>query len=497
VGTTTITYIVTDSAGNTATDTQTVTVLEHTPPKIAAPPDASYTCLSEVPAADPSQATNGGGLDQNGDPIPPGPPSDNCGTPTVGVTETRSGAGSTSDPLIIKRVFTATDAAGNTASSTQTITVTDPTPPTIAAPANVTAYTGASATSCSTTVSDAVLGAATASDNCGGVTVTRSPAGNTFPVGDTTVTWTATDAAGNTATATQTVTVVDNTPPTVTPPANVTAYTGVGAVSCSTVVSDAVLGAAAADDNCAGVGTVTRSGVPSGNVFPVGTTTLTYSVTDAHGNSASATQTVTVIDNTPPVVAPPPNITVYLPLHSTATSMTVSYPTQATATDNCDGPIPSGSISYNPSSGSTFPVGTTTVTVSATDSSHNVGTSTFTVTVLFDFTGFFSPVSNPPTLNVVNAGRAIPVKFSLSGNKGPNILDANSPQSGSIACDGSAPVVDLTDTLTAGGSSLSYDASADQYIYVWKTDSSWAGSCRQLVVTLKDGTSHTANFKFK
>ena len=52
-------------------------------------------------------------------------------------------------------------------------------------------------------------------------------------------------------------------------------------------------------------------------------------------------------------------------------------------------------------------------------------------------------------------------------------------------------------TVTAGGSSLNYDTLADQYIYVWKTEKSWAGSCRQLQVQLNDGTLHTANFKFK
>jgi hypothetical protein len=55
----------------------------------------------------------------------------------------------------------------------------------------------------------------------------------------------------------------------------------------------------------------------------------------------------------------------------------------------------------------------------------------------------------------------------------------------------------LDDTVTAGGSSLSYSAGSDQYNYVWKTEASWAGTCRQLVVVLNDGSVHRADFKFK
>ena len=77
------------------------------------------------------------------------------------------------------------------------------------------------------------------------------------------------------------------------------------------------------------------------------------------------------------------------------------------------------------------------------------------------------------------------------------IFAPNSPSSGPIVCDSSAPATVLTDTVTAGGSSLSYDAGADQYIYVWKTESSWAGTCRQLVVQLNDGSIHRANFRFR
>ncbi len=316
-----------------------------------------------------------------------------------------------------------------------------------------------------------------------------------FPTGTTVVTYTATDASGNSTSGTQLVTVNEspNIPPTITAPNDVTVFTGPGATSCGTVVSDATLGTATANDNCAGV-VVTRTGVPAGNVFPVGTTTVTYRATDRVGNFTEDTQTVTVIDNTPPVVTPPPNITAFLPLNTTDTSMVVNYPTPATATDNYPGTL---NITYSPASGSVFPVGTTTVTASTTDAHGNTGSATFTVTVLYNFSGFFQPVDNLPTLNVVNAGKGAPVKFSLSGNKGLNIFAANSPYSISISCDGSLPQNDLDETVNAGGSSLSYTASSDQYNYVWKTENQWKNTCRQLVVVLNDGSEHRANFKFK
>src|SRR5206468_4518910 len=99
-------------------------------------------------------------------------------------------------------------------SCSRTVTVNDTEGPTIAAPPPVTVSTGPGATSCGTFVADAVLGTATAGDNCAGVTITRSgvPSGNIFPVGTTIVTYTATDASGNSSIATHAVTVVDNTP---------------------------------------------------------------------------------------------------------------------------------------------------------------------------------------------------------------------------------------------------------------------------------------------
>jgi hypothetical protein len=115
----------------------------------------------------------------------------------------------------------------------------------------------------------------------------------------------------------------------------------------------------------------------------------------------------------------------------------------------------------------------------------------------YDFIGFYQPVDNAPTLNVVKAGSAVPVKFGLGGNLGLNILATGYPTAQGISCDLSAPADDIEQTVTAGASSLSYDATSGQYTYVWKTDRLWVGGCRQLTLKLADGTTHIAVFRFK
>ena len=65
------------------------------------------------------------------------------------------------------------------------------------------------------------------------------------------------------------------------------------------------------------------------------------------------------------------------------------------------------------------------------------------------------------------------MKFSLSVNQGLNIFATSYPKSQVICCDTSAPLDEIDETVTAGQSSLSYDATADQYNYVWKTDKAW------------------------
>jgi uncharacterized repeat protein (TIGR01451 family) len=322
IGTTTITYTATDGGGRTATATQHVTVTDNTPPVIFAPANASYTCPEQVPVLSPSQAF-GPNIIVNGQEVP-GPVFDNCGNPTVTASQTTNGVGSAANPLVITRTYTAVDTHGNSSSAVQIITVTDSTPPSIIAPADVIAYTGAGATTCDAVVN---VGTATASDNCAGVTVSRSPSGNTFSVGTTTVTWTATDWAGNTATATQNVTVIDNTPPVITvisstpslwPPNHkyqtfqVTNFVtsvfdncggvGVGDVTIQKVTSDEAENGAGSGDtlndivissDCKSVQLrAEREGGGDGRVY-----TITFKVTDTHGNVGTATSKVVVPHN--------------------------------------------------------------------------------------------------------------------------------------------------------------------------------------------------------
>jgi alpha-tubulin suppressor-like RCC1 family protein len=119
---------------------------------------------------------------------------------------------------------------------------------------------------------------------------------------------------------------------------------------------------------------------------------------------------------------------------------------------------------------------------------------TQTFSVVFAFTGFFSPVDNLPIVNVAQAGSAIPVKFSLGGDQGLSILAQGSPSSSVYACN-TAPQDLIEETVTSSSSGLRYDGS--QYIYVWKTEKTWARSCRQFAMKLADGTIHRANFQFR
>ncbi len=116
--------------------------------------------------------------------------------------------------------------------------------------------------------------------------------------------------------------------------------------------------------------------------------------------------------------------------------------------------------------------------------------------ITYAFTGFFQPVDNLPTRNSVKAGQAIPVKFSLNGNQGLAIFEAGYPKAQNLTCGSGASIDPIEETVTAGSSTLTYDASSGRYHYVWKTDKSWANSCRRLLLKFIDGTTQSADFAF-
>ena len=114
----------------------------------------------------------------------------------------------------------------------------------------------------------------------------------------------------------------------------------------------------------------------------------------------------------------------------------------------------------------------------------------------FTFRGFLAPVDNQPVMNAVKAGQAVPVKFSLGGNFGLDVLAATYPRVPAVACTAGLPADSIAEAISAAASSLSYDAKSDVYTYVWKTDKSWANTCRTFVMRLSDGSEHVASFVF-
>jgi predicted extracellular nuclease len=114
----------------------------------------------------------------------------------------------------------------------------------------------------------------------------------------------------------------------------------------------------------------------------------------------------------------------------------------------------------------------------------------------YEFSGFFSPVDNPPVVNTVNAGRTIPMKFSLSGDLGLDVL-FGTPTSTIYSCESGLPTDEVETTSTAGNEGLTFDPASGQYTYAWNTQKPWATQCRTFELTLDDGSYHTADFRFR
>ena len=334
--TVTRTFTATDDAGNSSSATQTITVEDTTAPEFTSvPSDYTVECSDEMPMDDATA-------------------SDNCSEVSITV-ESETIAGDAAGNYTIVRTFTATDACGNSTSASQTITVEDTTAPELSIPADYTAE-------CS---DELILDDATATDNCGEVTIevsSEETAGDCDGSYTVTRTFTATDDAGNSTSATQTITVEDTTAPEFTSvPSDYT-------VECSDAMP---MDDATASDNCSDVSITVESETIAGNAAGNYTIVRTFTATDACGNSTSASQTITVEDTTAPELS--------IPADYTAECSDELILDDATATDNC-GEV-TIEVSSEETAGDCDGSYTVTRTFTATDDAGNSSSATQTITV--------------------------------------------------------------------------------------------------------------------
>jgi hypothetical protein len=419
IGTTTVTCTARDASNNTATSTFTVRVNDMQNPTIGTranivAPNDHNRAYAVVAFTSPTATDN-----------------------SPGVTVTCAPSSGSQFNVGVTTVFcTARDASNNTATSTFTITVNDVQPPTIATRANIVVSNDLNLAG-----AKVIFNAPSAADNCPSVTVTCVPASNTlFPVGVTTVTCTARDTSGNTATSTFTVTVNDTQKPTIAVHANMTVPNDpdqAGAV--------VVYAAPAASDNCPGVTVIC---VPaSGTFFAIGTTTVTCTARDASNNTASSIFIVTVVDDQGPTIADHDDMVVSTDLDQAGAVVNFTAPA---ASDN----LPGVSVVCVPASSSFFPVGLGTVVCTATDSSGNSASSSFTITV----NDTQAPsIAAHVDVNMANdhdaAGAVVVFVAPAATDNSPGVSVACVPASGSFFAIGTTTVT--CTALDAAGNSAS------------------------------------------
>lgn len=354
VGTTVNVFVASDSTGNTDSCTVSVTVIDNEDPQITCPANISVNasqanCSATVNFAAPTFSDNCPGVTL----------SQSSGLPSGGIFP----AGST------LQTFLATDAGGNNASCSFTVTVVDSVLPQISCPGLLSVNNDLG--SCQAVVS---YTPPSGSDNCPGAITSQIAGlgpGQAFPVGNTLESYEVIDANGNRDTCSFTVRVIDAENPQISCPSNIIVGNAPG--RCDAVVSyTAPIGT----DNCPAANTGLSSGLGSNAVFPVGVNNETYTVTDAAGNTAQCTFSITVEDREAPQITCPTDTT----LQATAVcAATYSYSIPV-ASDNCSGTTVLQTSGLG--SGASFPVGITVESYTATDSSGNTGSCSFSVTVI-------------------------------------------------------------------------------------------------------------------
>jgi hypothetical protein len=303
---------------------------------------------------------------------------------------------------------------------------------------------------------------------------------DTFHAGTHSVTVTAVDYYGRQTTATQTFTVIDITKPHIiwrTPSEGATFEQG-SFVTADYECEDDPGGLGILDDGCVGQ---RPPGYPL-DTSTLGTFTFWVTAVDKQFNTTQETIHYSVVDTTPPTIT----------LSSPADGATYTLGQQVWTSFSCDdhngsglngckGDVPNGAPL------DTSSLGSHTFTVTSYDRAGNIGHATHTYSVVYDFSGFDSPVTPYPIASSMKAGQSVPLKFSLHGDQGLDVFAEGSP--GWTSCDSG-------DSPTPADGTLSYNASKDRYTFQAVTSKTWAGTCQDLVVTLRDGTSRRARFTF-
>ena len=334
LGDTIITWTVSDSSENTASDTQLVSVVDTTAPEILPVDDLTYEATSlyenTVYLDNPSVSD----------------------IQEVTITNNAPEFFPLGETLV---TWTATDIVGNTSSTEQKVIVVDTTTPDLTIPEDQIVE----ATSIEEMLVE--IGEAEAYDITGISSITNN-APEMFSLGSTVVTWVSIDSNGNATTFEQTITIVDTIPPSIFVPVDIVAE------AVDPVLNFIELGDATTYDHV-GIESVTNDKPDS---FSFGDTTVTWTAVDTSGNISTGTQLVTIVDTTIPEIVAPSDVTV----EATGTSNTVVEIGEATIYDIIQ------VYTITSDSPDTFPLGETVITWTATDSSGNSATATQTVTVV-------------------------------------------------------------------------------------------------------------------
>jgi len=261
---------------------------------------------------------------------------------------------------------------------------------------------------CSATVAVAVPAA---SDNCGSVTLSNdfnntASATDIYPIGTTTVTWTATDESSNTSTCTQDIIVTDGEDPVITCAPDQNHNTDPSICDANITVI-----APTASDNCSLLSVINdfNNTPDASGLHSVGTTTITWTATDTSSNTSSCIQKVIVTDNENPTATCPPNT--IIPLCDSV--LTVGTPS---VSDNCFVSTLINDYNNTGDASDTYPIGTTIVTWEVEDIYGNKGYCSHAITR-----------SQPPTVSITPdpAETCYATDLNLNGNLVPgsgNIL---------------------------------------------------------------------------